>query len=302
MTTNSTTNLQDIVYLSSIENDIEPSRKRLRTDDETLNIIADDLISEEIPFLDTSKITTGVFNIMRIPDLDASKTTTGVFYHPRIPDLDASKTTTGVFDPARIPDLDASKTTTGVFDPARIPDFFNGGTYSQILLPFIRYPSSYQYEFHSSMTKENISHIGSMTITYAFTFANEPPEALRLGGMFACKQHCYRQSLSETAANTSSRYTDHTISYTINPAESFFHSFIFTHVLSDETSSSGLNIPVMSVSDATLSFTVNYTNTAPQKMTNTDQTTFHCAITLNMDSSPSFDTVFSSLNITHTST
>ena len=268
MTTNSTTNLQDIVYLSSIENDIEPSRKRLRTDDETLNIIADDLISEEIPFLDTSKITTGVFNIMRIPDLDASKTTTGVF------------------------------------DPARIPDFFNGGTYSQILLPFIRYPSSYQYEFHSSMTKENISHIGSMTIIYAFTFANEPPEALRLGGMFACKQHCYRQSLSETAANTSSRYTDHTISYMIYPSESFFHSFIFNHVLSDETSSSGLNNPVMSVSDspATLSFTVNYTNTAPQKMTNTDQTTFHCAITLNMDSSPSFDTVFSSLNITHTST
>jgi hypothetical protein len=74
-----------------------------------------------IPALAASKITTGIFDITRIPALDATKITTGAFNSDRIPALDTSKTTTGIFDITRIPDLDASKITTGTFDASFVP-------------------------------------------------------------------------------------------------------------------------------------------------------------------------------------
>lgn len=49
-----------------------------------------------------------------LPDLNASKVTTGIFSTARIPSLDASKITSGVFDPTRIPGIDATKIISGV--------------------------------------------------------------------------------------------------------------------------------------------------------------------------------------------
>jgi hypothetical protein len=113
--------------------------------------IYDVIVSGDIPNLDASKITSGVFDVARIPNLDASKITSGRFPLARlptsatanrflvvrtanadpvydvivagdIPGLDASKIVSGTFDVARIPNLDASKITSGTFDVARIPN------------------------------------------------------------------------------------------------------------------------------------------------------------------------------------
>jgi len=62
----------------------------------------------------------GTLGAAQIPNLDASKITSGVFNSARIPDLDASKTTSGTFAAARIPGLDASKITSGTLDDARL--------------------------------------------------------------------------------------------------------------------------------------------------------------------------------------
>jgi len=80
------------------------------------------LVANDIPSLDTTKITTGTFVAARIPDLDASKIISGIFNTARIPDLDTAKITTGTFNTARIPNLDTSKITTGTFADARIPN------------------------------------------------------------------------------------------------------------------------------------------------------------------------------------
>jgi hypothetical protein len=70
----------------------------------------------------SSKIAnTAVTNAKLANDIDASKITTGIFDIVRIPNLDASKITTNTFSTARIPNLDASKITTGVLDKARLP-------------------------------------------------------------------------------------------------------------------------------------------------------------------------------------
>jgi hypothetical protein len=78
------------------------------------------LTADDVPELDTSKITTGIFDVNRIPNLDADKITTGVFELARIPVLDTS----------RIPNLDASKITSGTLAKARIPvsDIVKGNT------------------------------------------------------------------------------------------------------------------------------------------------------------------------------
>jgi hypothetical protein len=75
-----------------------------------------------IPALDTTKITTGIFDVLRIPNLDTAKITTGTFDVLRIPALDTAKITTGTFVDARIPNLDTAKITTGTFVDARIPN------------------------------------------------------------------------------------------------------------------------------------------------------------------------------------
>lgn len=70
----------------------------------------------------TVLLNNGVVPASNVPNLDASKVTTGVFNVNRLPSIDASKVTSGQFDPARIPDLSANKVTHGVFDVSRIPD------------------------------------------------------------------------------------------------------------------------------------------------------------------------------------
>jgi hypothetical protein len=53
------------------------------------------LLAADIPTLDAAKVSTGVFDILRIPNMDASKVTTGVFAAARIPlptQLSASRT------------------------------------------------------------------------------------------------------------------------------------------------------------------------------------------------------------------
>jgi hypothetical protein len=79
------------------------------------------LAATDIPGLDASQITAGVFATARIPGLDASQITSGTFVTARIPSLDASKITTGIFTATQVPSLDASKITTGVLALAQIP-------------------------------------------------------------------------------------------------------------------------------------------------------------------------------------
>ena len=56
-------------------------------------------VSDSIPNLDASKITSGTFTTARIPSLGASKITSGTFNLDRIPTIPASKVTQGSFDP-----------------------------------------------------------------------------------------------------------------------------------------------------------------------------------------------------------
>lgn len=70
-------------------------------DSEGLIVAGTILEATDIPELNTSKITTGVFEVARIPDLDASKITTGTLAVDRIPNLDASKITAGIFPETR---------------------------------------------------------------------------------------------------------------------------------------------------------------------------------------------------------
>lgn len=53
------------------------------------------LVQDDIPLLDASKVSTGSFNVDRIPGLSASKITSGILSQSRIPSLDASKITSG---------------------------------------------------------------------------------------------------------------------------------------------------------------------------------------------------------------
>lgn len=69
------------------------------------------LLAADIPTLDASKISGGVFDVDRIPNLNAAKITAGTFNSDRIPGLDASKVTAGTFNAARIPALAISKVT-----------------------------------------------------------------------------------------------------------------------------------------------------------------------------------------------
>lgn len=58
--------------------------------------MSDQIPVDQIPPLDASKISSGVFDEERIPNLDASKITSGTLAADRIPELDASKITSGV--------------------------------------------------------------------------------------------------------------------------------------------------------------------------------------------------------------
>jgi hypothetical protein len=105
------------------------------------------LSPEQIPWLDASKINSGVLDAARVPALTADV----------IPNLDASKINSGTFDPARIPaltigqipDIDALKITSGILDPTRIPVLttgnipnldaskINSGTFDSARMPII---------------------------------------------------------------------------------------------------------------------------------------------------------------------
>lgn len=93
----------------------------LALDGETLSIQGT-VDESNIPNLDASKVTTGMFNTDQIPELSADKITSGKLNSDRIPDLDASKIATGTFDTDRIPDLDADKITSGELNQNQIPE------------------------------------------------------------------------------------------------------------------------------------------------------------------------------------
>ncbi len=84
------------------------------------------LAAADIPNLDASQVTTGIFSAARIPavssssipDLDAAKITTGIFNIARIPNIPAANVV-GTFASSSVPSLDASKITSGIFGVAR---------------------------------------------------------------------------------------------------------------------------------------------------------------------------------------
>ena len=92
------------------------------------------LDTDNIPNLDTSKITSGVLDIDtvpeitadRMPNLDASKITAGIFDTTNIPDLDASKITAGTFSADEIPNLSTQRLASGVLSVDRMPVFPEG--------------------------------------------------------------------------------------------------------------------------------------------------------------------------------
>jgi len=66
------------------------------------------LTSTQVPQIEPGNIT-GVLEASQIPDLDTSKITTGIFVVDRVPDLDAAKIATGTLATDRIPTLAQSK-------------------------------------------------------------------------------------------------------------------------------------------------------------------------------------------------
>lgn len=78
-----------------------------------------------IQYVQASKVS-GVLGTANIPNLNASVITSGTFLPAQIPALDATKITTGTFAGSQIPNLDAAKITTGTFAAAQIPDLDAG--------------------------------------------------------------------------------------------------------------------------------------------------------------------------------
>lgn len=76
-----------------------------------LRLEADGGIVANVGFFKGSASGLTGFTAAQIPNLDASKITSGVFVDARIPNLNASKTTAGVFAAARIPALPFSQIT-----------------------------------------------------------------------------------------------------------------------------------------------------------------------------------------------
>ena len=80
------------------------------------------LTANDIPNLDSGKLTTGTINPSLIPAIDAGVITTGTLATARLPYLSANQTTAGQFDSDRIPSLHTSKINRGTFLIGRIPD------------------------------------------------------------------------------------------------------------------------------------------------------------------------------------
>lgn len=115
-----------------------------RLEDKVIELLAsssEQFSTGNIPDLDTSKVTSGVFALARIPDLSADKITSGVLGVARIPNLSADKITSGVLSVDRIPDLSADKITSGVLADGRIPSLnaskTNAGVFDIARIPSI---------------------------------------------------------------------------------------------------------------------------------------------------------------------
>jgi len=78
------------------------------------NIISDGFTADDIPNLDTAKITTGTFADARIPSLDTAKITTGTFADARMP-------STVLNSNVDLTNLSASNLTSGTLPDARFP-------------------------------------------------------------------------------------------------------------------------------------------------------------------------------------
>lgn len=213
-------------------------------------------------------------------------------------DMDASEIVSGVFDPERIPHINPSGDFNG---PMIVNDelvVFKSGTYQQIWLPFLRYVSSYQYEFQSSMNKNLITHIGTMTMAFTLFFVNDPPDTLQMGGFITVHQHAYRQGSTTQIVRASVQ----TFIYTLRASS----SSSITTMISSDLLGSGSSLPVISVLDSPrtikISCFLSNGNGPNGVMNNATQTTYHVKVTLNMDSQESFDTVLNALNITYQST
>ncbi len=87
-----------------------------------------------------------------------------------VPDLDASKITTGVFSTLRIPDLDASKIVSGTIADARLPAnlirSLDGNAYK------IKFGSALVSGNGSLVISTGLSSIAAVLITHIFTVTN----------------------------------------------------------------------------------------------------------------------------------
>jgi len=95
---------------------------------ETLDNIKGTVTAAKVAALDADKITSGTFSLARVPTMDDAHIPNldtlsgGAFGTAQIPSIGAYKISSGSFNADRIPALPTARITSGTFDDARIPD------------------------------------------------------------------------------------------------------------------------------------------------------------------------------------